>query len=268
MTKAANRYDAIIEYVFFSGYEAGDSRVRFARSDMEVASDELQIKLPKNIGDIIYSFRFRHDLPSAILEVAPQGKQWVIRGVGIGQYEFAAVGLTRIIPTPGLIVTKIPDATPQLIETNALGDEQALLAKVRYNRLVDIFLGITSYSLQNHLRTTVRGIGQVEVDEVYVGVNSFGAQFIVPAQAKGGTDQIGIVQTEQDLAVCRDKFPRLLPRPVAAQFMSDDVIALFELTVQDDEIVLVQEAHYKLVQSQEITETDLATYSTRASSSA
>src|SRR5271157_4057421 len=33
-------------------------------------------------------------------------------------------------------------------------DEQALLAKVRYTRLIDTFLGITAYSLQNHLRTT------------------------------------------------------------------------------------------------------------------
>ena len=47
-----------------------------------------------------------------------------------------------------------------------LRDGPALLAKVRYNRLVDIFIGITCYSLQNHLRTTVRSIGQVEIDEI------------------------------------------------------------------------------------------------------
>ena len=46
---------------------------------------------------------------------------------------------------------EIPDATPEIILSYALSDEQALLAKVRYNRLLDIFLGITTYSLQNHL---------------------------------------------------------------------------------------------------------------------
>jgi len=40
----------------------------------------------------------------------------------------------------------------------ALGDEQALLAKLRYNRLLDIFTGVVCYSLQNHLRTNVPGM--------------------------------------------------------------------------------------------------------------
>ncbi len=36
-------------------------------------------------------------------------------------------------------VTPILDATPGIIELYAFSDEQALLAKLRYNRLVDIF---------------------------------------------------------------------------------------------------------------------------------
>jgi hypothetical protein len=31
------------------------------------------------------------------------------------------------------------------------------------NRIIDIFTGVTCYSLQNHLRTTLTDIGQVEV---------------------------------------------------------------------------------------------------------
>ena len=61
---------------------------------------------------------------------------------------------------------------------------------MRYNRLIDIFLGVTCYSLQNHLRTTVTGIGQVETDEIYVGIDKAGQQFIIPVQAKGGTDTV------------------------------------------------------------------------------
>ena len=45
---------------------------------------------------------------------------------------------------------KIPDATPGIVQKYALADEQALLAKLRYNRLLDIFTGVTCYSLQNH----------------------------------------------------------------------------------------------------------------------
>ena len=125
-------------------------------------------------------------------------------------------------------VTKVPDSTPGVIAKYALNDEQALLARVRYNRLVDIFLGIACYSLQNHLRTTAPNIGQVETDELYVGVDRRGSHYVVPVQAKSGRDRLSIIQIEQDLAVCRAKFPSLICRPVAAQFMKGEVIALFE----------------------------------------
>jgi hypothetical protein len=256
----ANRYSRLIERVFVSKYTKGATEVAFSRTDLELAAEQEKIKLPKNLGDVIYSFRFRSPLPTLIQTMAPKGRQWVIRGTGRGLYTFAAVGTTRVIPTERLIVTKVPDNTPEIISANTLGDEQALLALVRYNRLIDIFLGVTAYSLQNHLRTTAPNIGQVEVDEIYVAVDRHGTQFVVPVQAKGGTDQIGITQAEQDLAVCRAKFPDLIPRALAAQFMANGVIALFELAVQDDEIVIVRESHYKLVPASEISAEDRRAY--------
>jgi hypothetical protein len=54
-----------------------------------------------------------------------------------------------------LAETKVPDSTPGLISLYALNDEQALLARLRYNRLIDIFTGISCYSLQSHLRTAL-----------------------------------------------------------------------------------------------------------------
>lgn len=99
----------------------------------------------------------------------------------------------NIIPAEGLVITKIPEATPGVIAKYALDDEQALLAKLRYNRLIDIFTGITCYSLQNHLRTTVSNLGQVETDEVYIGIDSRGAHYVLPVQAKGGRDKLGLV---------------------------------------------------------------------------
>ena len=148
----------------------------------------------------------------------------------------------------------------------AFSDEQALLAKVRYNRLIDIFLGITAYSLQNHLRTTVSDVGQIEIDEIYIGVNKNGQQFVVPVQAKGGKDQLAIIQTLQDLACCSEKFPSLTARAISAQFMNDDekTIAMFELTVEDDEVRVVDERHYRLVRAESITVNDLKTYASRS----
>ena len=83
----------------------------------------------------------------------------------------------NIAPNKLLAETKIPDATPGVITMYALGDEQALLAKLRYNRLIDIFTGVACYSLQSHLRTTVPNIGQVETDEIYIGIDRRGAHY-------------------------------------------------------------------------------------------
>ena len=160
--------------------------------------------------------------------------------------------------------TKVPDATPGIVAMYALGDEQALLAKLRYNRLIDIFTGLTCYSLQNHLRTTVVGKGQVETDEIYVGLDRRGAQYVIPLQAKGGNDKIGIVQIEQDIALCKEKFPSLICRPIAAQFMDENLIALFEFEETGDKVGLYKEVHYRLVPAEDVTSKDLEVYRNRS----
>jgi hypothetical protein len=162
-----------------------------------------------------------------------------------------------------LVETKIPDSTPGIILTYASNDEQGLLAKVRYNRLIDIFTGLTCYSLQNHLRTTVPNIGQVETDELYVGLDKRGVHYIIPIQAKGGSDKIGVVQIEQDFAVCSEKYPKLICRPISAQFMQNDVIALFEFELGDNGVGIAREKHYRLVLPNELSSEDLERYKVR-----
>lgn len=262
MAKTTNRY-AIIEKVFLKYYQEGTSKVSFERSDLIQAASELKIKTPKNIGDILYSFRYRTPLPESILEKAPEGYEWIIRPVGTARYAFVLTRENRIIPSEMLVETKIPDATPGVISRYAINDEQGLLAKLRYNRLIDIFTGLTCYSVQNHLRTTVPEIGQVETDEIYIGLDKRGVHYVLPVQAKGGTDQIGIVQIEQDFAVCATKFPDLICRPIAAQFMTDDVIALFEFEQTEDGIAIASEKHYRLVQSEGLSIEELARYQQR-----
>ncbi len=256
-----NRYSAILERIFQSHFTRGRRSFEFEREEFVAAAKALKIVLPKNLGDVIYSARYRTPLPESITKTAPTGKEWVIEGAGPSRYRFALESVNRIEPRSDLLTIKIPDSTPEIIAKYALSDEQSLLAKVRYNRLVDVFLGITTFSLQNHLRTTVKGIGQIEIDEIYVGVDRKGRQFVVPVQAKGGKDKHGSVQTRQDLALCAQKFPHLLCRAVSAQFMTDDRIAMFELTAADDGVKIVDEKHYQLVPSSAISNDDLRTYS-------
>ncbi len=258
-----NRYSAIIARIFLTKFKRGMSDIEFRREEIEKVAKQLKIKLPKNLGDLIYSFRYRTPLPESIRSTAGQGKAWIIRPAGKAKYRFALVTDKPLLPNESLTTTKVPDSTPGVIVKYALSDEQALLAKVRYNRLVDIFTGVACYSLQNHLRTTVSGMGQVETDEIYVGVDKRGVQYVFPVQAKGGRDSLNVVQIEQDIAMCAEKFPSLISRPIGAQFMCNDVIALFEFESADQGVGIASERHYKLVPPDDVTEDDLRRYRQR-----
>jgi hypothetical protein len=261
--KPANRYSQIIERIFFSHYSEGVTEFFFERSEFESIAKELNINLPKNLGDIIYSFRYRVELPEAILAKATEDKQWIIRPAGRSRYCFVLAPEQIISPTALKAETKIPDATPGLVAMYALSDEQALLAKLRYNRLIDIFTGVTCYSLQNHLRTFVAGIGQVETDEIYIGVDKTGNHYVFPIQAKGRNDKLNIVQIEQDLALCASKFPNPICKPIGAQFIESDKIALFMFTNTPDGARIVEEEHYRLVPKEKITPDLLKSYQER-----
>ena len=150
MNQRKGMYFAIIERIFLSRYKPGMQEIDFERQDIVKYGNELQIDLPKNLGDLIYSFRYRAVLPESIQATANEGETWIIRLAGQGKYRFVLVRDNPIVPNEHMMITKVPDSTPGIVIKYALNDEQALLAKVRYNRLVDIFTGVTCYSLQNH----------------------------------------------------------------------------------------------------------------------
>lgn len=255
-----NRYKDIIERIFFDRYTEGAREIAFARPDIVTTATALAIELPQNLGDVVYAIRYRIPMPDSILATQPEKLEWIIEGAGRAKYKFRLVPATRIKPNETLVSIDIPDATPELIRAYKLDDEQALLAIVRYNRLIDTFLGLTTSSLQNHLRTTVKGIGQIEIDELYVGLDKRGCHYVIPVQAKGGKDQIGVVQTTQDIRYSEQKFPGLRCRPIAAQFMEGGKIALFELALQDGEVRLADEKHYRLVPADKLDSAAIRDY--------
>jgi len=233
MAGEKNRYVQIIERVFLKYYRKGASEVPFARTDIIETAAALEIPLPKNLGDIIYSFRYRAALPAPL----PKKQKKVTRGsFGLlaGTLHICPDQRSQLFPQSHVGQDQDSGCDAGYVSKYSFDDEQALLAKIRYNRIIDIFTGVTCYSLQNHLRTTLTDIGQVETDEIYVGIDKQGAHYVFPVQAKGGTDKIGAVQIEQDFVVCAEKFPDAVGRPIAAQFMDDETIVLFEF-VQTEE---------------------------------
>lgn len=262
-TKEPNRYTQILEAIFARHFKNGVNEIDFERTEIKQVADELGIILPKNLGDILYSFRYRTDLPKAITSKAPKGFEWIIKPAGKGRYKFILTRQSIIVPSNILAETKIPDSTPGVIAKYSLNDEQSLLAKLRYNRLIDIFTELTCYSLQNHLRTTLQNGAQVETDEIYIGLDKRGAHYILPVQAKGGKDKLGIVQIEQDFDLCALKFPHLICRAIAAQFIEGNLIALFEFEQTKEGIKVTSEKHYRLVKPDDLSREELESYNVR-----
>ncbi len=190
-----NRYSALIEQIFANHYSEGIQEFVFDRSELNEVAHHLEIPLPKNLGDIVYSFRYRAELPESVMKRLPEGWTWLIWPAGPSRYKFIATDRDVVIkPNPAIPLIKIADSTPGVISKYSLTDEQALLAKLGYCRLLDVFTGITCYRLQSHLRTQVADMGQVETDDVYIGVDKRGANFVLPVQAKGKRDKLSIVR--------------------------------------------------------------------------
>jgi hypothetical protein len=170
-------------------------------------------------------------------------------GTGKGSYAFVRVkeGLGVSI-SADLQEILIPDATPEIVIEYAGRDEQGLLAKLRYNRLLDIFLGITCYHLQNHWRTTVNKV-QREIDDLYVGIDVDGRQYVIPVEAKGRKDRVSKTQIVQMVEFAGQRYPRLIIRPVGIQEITDKdiVLILFTPGKSPDDIKIKEMRRYKLV---------------------
>ena len=79
---------------------------------------------------------------------------------------------------------------------------------------------------------------------------------------KDGNDTLSVIQIWQDFRIAEQKFPDTIARPIAAQFITDDVIALFELEETTGEITIAREHHYELVPQEELDTEKLTAYKT------
>jgi len=88
MAKKLNRYQALIEHIFFAHYKEGKTEFQFLREELHSGAAALGFADIKNIGDVPYSFRYRNQLPNRIINTQPKGLEWIIVGAGKGIYRF------------------------------------------------------------------------------------------------------------------------------------------------------------------------------------
>ncbi len=224
-------YDQVIVELFNRLHKKGETRLSFAKKDIERVVVDLGLEI-RNIPDIAYTYRTgRSSLPAEILKHG----HWAIDGAGKGKYFFVKLNRSPYFDLPeDMEKVAILDATPQVVLKYQSGDEQAMLARVRYNRLVDTFVGLTAYQLQGHFRTTVQNLGQVEIDDLYLGVDEGGNWAALPIEGKVGSERLGVVQIRALSLFAKEQFPSLRVRPLGIKLLSDGTFLFVEFNDQTD----------------------------------
>lgn len=222
------KYDKILIELFQAKLaDCGDKDIiYFDKDDVAKVANDLNITI-RNIPDIIYTYRSRRPLPMIILDKG----NWIIAPKGKGKFAFCKISRSPHLQIQeGLASIDILNSLPEIVEKYSTNDEQALLSCIRYNRLIDVFTGITCFHLQSHIRTTIREEGQVEVDDLYVGVDTDGNEYIIPIEAKGpdARDMIGWVQISSLVKYARQYFSGITCCPIAVKPIDANKIYLIE----------------------------------------
>lgn len=241
----SNAYDQVVLAVFRKHWRKGARDVPFTKDDLIEEAARIGLTV-KNFADILYTYRSRRALPGDILRHG----NWVITAKGAGKYAFQAVTGLSIIEIPAhLKVYQIPCAVPDIVSSNLARDEQGLLTVVRYNRLLDVFTGLACFHLQSHVRTHIKGHGQVEVDELYVGIDKDGQGFVLPVEAKDVGESLGVGKVVALTLFGQHKYPSLVCRPIAVVRESEARITCIEFEPVTDiaKVAIVEVRRYNLI---------------------
>jgi hypothetical protein len=242
-------YDRIIVALFKDKYRTYKTKdeIDFTKDELVAIAGKLKISL-RNPPDVVYTYRSRRSLPSAILKTG----NWILIPKGKGKFSFAKTQRSPFVEIQeGLAHIEIPNALPEIVDKYTTSDEQGFLSSIRYNRLIDIFAGITCFHLQSHIRTTIKGEGQIEIDELYVGIDENGNEYILPIEAKSPDerDRLGWFQISNLVKYGKQYFPNLICRPLAVKQLGKNMVWVIEFDDKDnhEEIGIKNIKLYKFV---------------------
>jgi hypothetical protein len=248
-------YVPVILKLFRDRYRPGASNVIFSLDDVRNAVESVRAAASnpdkissRNPADVVYRMRSRTKLPDEILEKGFH----ILRAIGRGQYQFERAVAGIIEPPVSEPIATI-DMTPMpvrrlLPETLAEMDEQALLSVVGYCFLFDHFTGMKIYRLRSHVRKSVPGVGQAELDAIDVGIGSSDDEIpvIFPIEAKAVSDALNRVQIHNMIQYSNRYFPGLTVRPLAIKVDYQSVVHLMEFNVPSraGDLRIVKSASY------------------------
>lgn len=221
----------------------------FALDDIRNAAEALGLEA-RNPADLIYRMRSRTVLPKPILDKG----FFILRSIGRGKYQFER-GTSTIVMIPDSTPTEALDLTPLpvrrlLPEHIADMDEQAVLTVASYCKIFDHFTGLQVFRLRSHIRRSVPGLGQAELDAIDVGValRDDEMPIVFPIEAKTVADALNYVQVFNMLQYCRHYLSRLEVRPLAIKVDTDSVLHVVEFNVagRASDLRIVKNASYAI----------------------
>lgn len=242
-------YGPILLHIFNARWRQGAATVLFTLDDVRNSADALKLEV-RNPADLIYRMRSRTILPKEILDKG----FYILRAIGRGQYQFEKGSSTLFEPLDSE-VTEALDLTPLpvrrlLPERLADMDEQAVLTVASYCKLFDHFTGLQVYRLRSHVRKSVPGIGQAELDAIDVGValRDDEVPIVFPIEAKAAADALNRVQIFNMVAYSRHYFPDMTVRPLAIKVDFDSVLHIMEFApaAKASDLKIIKSASYAL----------------------
>jgi len=253
MNSFITQYDKIISSLFKKKHSGRENQeeLSFTKDEIVETAQALSITL-RNPPDVVYTYRCRRALPDDILNTGG----WIIIPKGKGRFAFRKTNRSSFIEIQeGLAQIEILNAVPEIVEKYAANDEQGLLSLIRYNRLIDIFTNITCFHLQSHIRTTIADEGQVEIDDLYIGIDDEGNEYIIPTEAKSPDerDKLGWFQVANLVKYAGEYFPNLICRPIAVKPFERNIVCLMEFDANSDyeKIAIKNIKVYKLIREVE-----------------
>ena len=250
--KRSKVYTPILLAIFRRKYKPGMTAVTFTLEEVrsELAAAGLKAR---NVADLVYRMKSRTVLPE---EITSKGFR-LLEITGRGLYALTIAESTLISypePTPSEIV-EIQDRTPfpvrrLLADDFGKTDEQGLLNVLRYNDVLSHFLRVQVFHLKGHVRRSVPGIGQVEVDDVHVALSGGldDPLIIVPVEAKAKDEPVNRVQIAMQVKYANYAFPGLMVRPLTVKLFENGLVLLMEFNPSTTaaDLRIVKSGYYRI----------------------
>ena len=240
-------YGPILLHIFNARWRQGTATVLFTLDDVRTAAETLKLEV-RNPADLIYRMRSRTVLPKEILDKG----FFILRAIGRGQYQFEKGSSTIFEPLDTKTITTI-DSTPLpvrrlLPEKLAEMDEQAVLTVASYCKLFDHFTGLQVFRLRSHVRKSVPGIGQAELDAIDVGIATSEDELpiVFPIEAKAAADALNRVQIFNMIQFSHHYFPGMTVRPLAIKVDYDSILHFMEFNIANRaaDLKIIRSASY------------------------